>query len=280
MIEGDSETRRIGAYGIRFQGVEDARALLVPARAEWPTLAVESRHGDGEATTDWLTEHAATMRLQHGGEIVVERSAGRVTFVLPRPLRTHELVHPLLAPVGGVMAYWLGRESFHAGAFVHEGRAWAILGERGAGKSTAVGWLALNGLGVVCDDLLVLEAGTALAGPRSVDLREEAAKRLGAGESLGLVGARERWRLPLGPVESGLPLGGCVFLAWGERVEAVRLPVRERLPRLHAQRGVMLPPRDPAALLDLAALPAWELRRPSAWDSLAAATDCLLETLA
>ena len=43
------------------------------------------------------------------------------------------------------MAYWLGRESFHAGGFVVGGKTWGILGGRGSGKSTTVARLALAG---------------------------------------------------------------------------------------------------------------------------------------
>ena len=270
----------LGAYGVRLANVDDAAELLVPAGADWPALAVEQRLGPGEAPHDRMTEAVATLTLRNGGEIVIERHEGRVTFVLPRPLAAAELVHPLLAPVGGVMAWWYGRESFHAGGLVVDGRVWAVLGERGAGKSTTMASLALAGHGIVCDDLLVVEGRRVFAGPRSVDLRETAAAHLGAGEALGMVGARERWRLRVGPVDGDLELAGAVFLAWGDRVETVPLAPRDRLARLSAQRGVTIPPRDPAALLDLAALPAWELRRPRSWDSLEPAADALLAALA
>jgi hypothetical protein len=269
-----------GAYGVRLANVDEAAELLVPAGADWPALTIEQRLGTGEAPHDWMTERAATITLRNGGEIAIDRGAGRVVFVLPRPVGPAELVHPLLAPVGGVMAWWYGRECFHAGGFVLDGRVWAVLGDRGAGKSTTMGWLALNGHGIVCDDLLVVGDGAVFAGPRSVDLRESAAEHLGAGEALGMVGARERWRLTVGPVESGLELAGSIFLGWGERVEAVVLPGRERLARVRAHRGVTIPPRDPTVLLDLAALPAWELRRPRSWDSLEPAGELLLATLA
>jgi hypothetical protein len=269
----------LGAYGVRLANVDEAAALLVPAAPDWPALEVAQRVGPGEAPYDRMTNDAATLTLRNGGEIVIERREGRVTFVLPRPLGAAELVHPLLAPVGGVMAWWHGRESFHAGAFVLDGRAWAILGERGAGKSTAIAHLALRGHGVVCDDLLVVDGRRTFAGPRSVDLRESAAERLDAGEALGMVGARERWRLRVGPVDGALELAGWVFLGWDERVEVVPLPARERLGRITAQRGVTIPLRDPTAMLDLAALPGLELRRPRSWDSLDAAADALLDAL-
>jgi hypothetical protein len=265
----------IGAYGLRLENVERARPLLVPAQPSWPRLTIRRRLGNGEAEHDWLSERAAVLKLQKG-EIALDRSRETATFVLPHRLGTAELVHPLLAPAAAVMAYWLERECFHASGFVADGGVWGLIGDRGSGKSTTVARLALDGIGIACDDLLVVEGSTALAGPRSVDLRRKAAERLGTGEPLGVVGARERWRLKVGPVPSVLPLAGWIFLAWGERVEVVEVGPGERLVRLHANRGVNLPPRAPEALLELAALPAWELRRPQKWESLPRAVERLL----
>lgn len=269
----------VGAYGLRLENVEQARPLLVDAPPAWPRLRVHSKIGTSEAELDSLSERAALLRLQNGGEIRLDRELGSATFVLPHRLGSAELVHPLLAPVAAVMAYWLGRESFHAGGFVADGRVWGLLGERGSGKSTTVARLALDGVAIACDDLLVVEGETAFAGPRAVDLRGDAAEQLGAGESLGVVGARERWRLRLGPVPSSLELAGWIFLTWGERVQAVPIAPVERLARLHENRGINVPPRDPARLLDLAALPCWELSRPEGWASLPHAVECLLETI-
>ena len=269
----------LGVYGLRLSNIEGGRRMLSPASAFWPHLEVKRRRGTGGTEPEWLTETGAKLNLQNGGEIELERERERVTFVLPRPVRTAELIHPLLAPVGGVMAYWLERESFHAGGFVAGGKTWGILGSRGSGKSTTMARLALAGVPVVCDDLLVVEDRTAFAGPRAVDLRRDAAERLGVGEGLGVVGARERWRVALDDVSPETTLAGWVFLSWGERVELVAVTGSERLVRLTGGRGVNLPPRDPERLLDLATLPGWELRRPKGWRSLDDTVECLLETV-
>jgi len=269
----------LGVYGLRLSNIESGRRMLSPASASWPHLEVKRRRGPGGTEPEWLTETGARLNLQNGGEIELERDRERVTFVLPRPVRTAELIHPLLAPVGAVMAYWLGRESFHAGGFVAGGKTWAILGDRGSGKSTTMARLALAGVPVVGDDLLVVEGRTAFAGPRAVDLRADAAAHLGVGEGLGVVGARERWRLALDGVPSETTLAGWIFLGWGPRVELVTVPGSERLVRLTGGRGINLPPREPEALLDLATLPGWELRRPKGWRSLDDAVECLLATV-
>jgi hypothetical protein len=237
------------------------------------------RIGRTASRQDSLSDTRATLPLRDGGEILIERAESRATFTFPEPVRTDALVHPLLAPVGAVMAYWLGRESVHAGAIVVGGRVWGLVGERGAGKSTTVACCVVRGCGLVSDDLLVLDQGRAFAGPRSIDLRREAAERLGVGEALGVVGTRERWRIVAEPVGPRLELAGWIFLAWGERLGAVPVSAAERLRRLHLNRGVTVPPRDPAALLDVATLPGWELRRPRGWESLTAAVELLLATI-
>jgi hypothetical protein len=269
----------VGAYGLRLENVERARPLLVPAPPDWPGFRIERKLGRSDAEYDVLSERKAVLKLQSGGEIVVERQRSRATFVLPHRVGTAELVHPLLAPAAAVIAYWLGRECLHASGFVHGGRVWGLVGERGSGKSTTVAQLALDGIGIACDDLLVVEGLDVFAGPRSVDLRREAAGQLGVGEALGVVGARERWRLRIGGVASRLPLAGWVFLEWGKRIEATAVGAAERLTRLSANRAVRVPSQNPVALVELAALPAWELRRPEGWASLRGAVECLLETV-
>jgi hypothetical protein len=275
-----SVVRPIGAYGLRLENVERARSLLVPAAPSWPSLRIRRRVGLSQVEHDWMSEAAATLKLHNGGEILIDRRRGEALFVLPHRVGTAEIVHPLLAPVAAVMAYWLDRQSFHAGAFVAHGKVWGVIGERGAGKSTTMARLALEDVPIVCDDLLVLDGLRTLAGPRSIDLRRAAAKKLGAGEYLGVVGARERFRLRVAPLEGEPELAGWIFLAWGDRLETVPVRGPERLVRLSGSCGTRLPQRNPDALLELAGLPAWELRRPRSWGLLTEAVARLLDTVA
>jgi hypothetical protein len=176
-----------------------------------------------------------------------------------------------------VIGRWLGRESVHAGALTVDGRALGVVGGRGAGKSSTLAWWALDGGEVLCDDLVVIDGRVAFAGPRSIDLREDAAAQLGAGEAIGVTGARERWRLRLAPIGDRHVLVGFVFLAWGDGVTVRPLGAVERLERLVPQRGLRLGPARPEAVLDLASLPAWELSRPRSWEALPAVGRRLLE---
>ena len=178
-----------------------------------------------------------------------------------------------------MFAHWHERETFHAGAFVVAGEVWGVLGKREAGKSSFLASLALGGIPVLCDDVLVLDHLTALAGPRSVDLRADAAQHLEAGEPLGIVGTRERWRLMLDSVPAELPMGGWISLRWGSRIEAAPVRGSDRLRELGAHRGLTLYPAKPGALIELSALPFMTLRRPRRWESGDDAVKCMLDAL-
>jgi hypothetical protein len=272
-----TERRRpLGAYGLRLEGAEAAASLFVTAPRSWPAFRLRSRIGTAAPGGEHVSDDHARLLLRSGGEIEIDRRTADVLFTVPEEIGPQALVHPYLAPAAAVIARWLGRESFHGGAFVADGRVWGTLGERESGKSSLLAWLALRGETVVCDDMLVVAGGSAFAGPRSVDLRRETAEELGAGEPRGVIGARERWRVPLGPIEPELPLGGWIFLEWGDELRVQPVEPGERLARLLHHRGVRLPPASHEALLGLAALPALELVRPRSWASGAAAGELLL----
>jgi hypothetical protein len=251
--------------------------LLVEVGPEAPEYAISAEIGEAAQPGEEVGERSARLRLRSGGEIAVDRGERRIAYRVPHPVRPDELVHPYLAPAAAVIARWMGRESMHAGAFAAGGQALGVVGTREAGKSSTLAWLAHAGVNVLCDDMLIVDGDAPLAGPRSIDLRADAAQRLGVGEAIGMTGARERWRLRLGPTGDRPVLRGWVFLAWGDHVAVRSLPASERLPRLAAQRGLRLPPARPDALLELTSLPAWELSRPQDWASLPEAADRLLE---
>jgi hypothetical protein len=249
--------------------------MLAAACVDWPMLTVVSEAVPTAPAESVLGPEHADLTLRTGGRLTIDRNAGTARYGLPRRLSGHELVHPYLAPAAAVMSHWLGRLTFHAGAYVSSGSTWAIVGEREAGKSSTLAALALDGQQVVTDDLLVVDDGMAHVGPRSVDLREAGARRLGTGVPLGVVGARPRWRMKLPDDAPRLPLRGWVFLAWGDDFAARRLAATETLPRLSEQLTLQVPVGDPTQLLELAGLPAWELRRPREWQQLPATVEWL-----
>ena len=270
-----------GAYGFRLRGVDGARELLVDAPGTWPALELHWRVDDGPLPEhELVSDQRAELLLTAGGWVAIERASLRADYALPREVSPGALVHPHLASVAAVASRWLGRESFHAGAVALGDGAWAVLGDKEAGKSSTLAWLALSGHPVLADDLVVLDDGRVLAGPRSIDLRETSARQLGVGEPLGRIGLRDRWRLQLSPAPAELPLRGWIVLAWGDgapSLEAVRGAAR--LQAILPHRAVRLLPADPSALVELSALPCYRLRRSRKWSSLASATRLLVERL-
>jgi hypothetical protein len=264
-----------GAYGLTLLGLERATSLLPAPGPHWPEVRVEQEELAGEPGPSRVTEARAELRLLGGGQVDLDRHRRIATFRTPSLLDDDELAHPYLAAVGSYFAGWLGREALHAGAFVAGDGAWALAGAKEGGKSTTLAWLALAGVPVLTDDILVLDSDTALAGPRCVDLRDESAAALGlAGKATASRGG-ERWRLSLPPIEPEVAVRGLVFLAWGEGLELRPLPPADRLLEIAARRNAHASP-EPAGLLDLARLPAFELRRPRAWDALPEACSRLL----
>jgi hypothetical protein len=268
-----------GVYGFRITGVEDNRDLLVEARPDWPLLEVTSRVDRVDQRVTVVSEQHAELKLIEGITARLDRSPPRVEFIMPTPLSSEAIVHPFLSGVLPVHCHWMGRTSLHGRAFIHENRAWAILGDREGGKSTLLAQLAAQGLAIVADDLVVIEGDMVYAGPRSIDLRGNPYHELGPAEFIGRVGARERWRIQLGPIPSQVPLGGFFFLEWSERSEIRRLGGVERMLRISAGRSLMLPLGDPMTLLRLAALPGWEVHRPARIEDLPTITEQMLHAI-
>lgn len=270
----------LGAYGLQLRGFGGAGPLLVQARPEWPTLELVRCTGRSDAVEDMLGPDRALVRLLGGGEVVVERSPGRATYTTPRELTDEELIHPYLAPAAALAARWLDRESFHGGAFATERGVWVIAGEKAIGKSSTLAWLAARGTPVVADDVVVLDDERVFVGPRIIDLREESARALELGEPIGVAGERERWRVRLKPVASELPLAGWIFPSWSTgEVEVTPIAPPERLLRIAQSRVLGVVTERPDLLLKLAALPAWEFRRPAGWDGFERAVGRLLNSV-
>ena len=219
---------------------------------------------------------------EHGEAVHMRRSPAEVVLDIPGGISDRALVHPLLALPLSLLARWHGHVTLHAGAFESNG-AWAVLGDRTAGKSSMLAALADRGVPIVSDDLLVVDDGFALAGPSCVDLRPDVGARFPTAESLGIVGGRERFRLSTPAAAPRTPLRGFFQLEWtdGADVELVPVPMSERLRFLYGQEymGVM-GASDPRRLVALVGLPGWRVRRPRNWDATSAVVDQLLAAAA
>jgi hypothetical protein len=160
----------------------------------------------------------------------------------------------------------------------------AVLGARGAGKSSLVLHLALGGAPFFTDDVLALEAAGAhlLAHPGFgvVNVRLDEYERLGEaarvrlGEPLGRT-ARQKLHFALMPERRALPLRALAFVVPGDGAASTVRPLREPDPVrllagtfIHESRS----PPELARLLNVCArlaeqVPMFEIRRGAAEDA-------------
>jgi hypothetical protein len=267
------------AYGYLIAGVDGGEMLAVGGAEAWPLLTVTTgiEPCDGPRTVELGPDRARIDTL--GARLVLEREPVSLTVLARHRLPEADVVHPCLWPAAAVFARWRGLETLHGGAFVDDrGGAWAVLGDRGAGKSSLLAALALAGHEVVADDLLVLDGDDCFAGPRCVDLRPDAVAELGLG-ALPSVRSTERRRLVLAPCQGRFALRGCIYLEWGERVAAEALTPGEHLGLLTAQRRIAGMGANVEQLLGLSGLPAFRLRRPQARGCMDVTRDALIEAI-
>ena len=268
-----------GLYGLFLPDLARAGRLLVDAPPHWEPWRIVRRRGQPEPIDGVIGAERARLTLAPEGSLVIDRTSRTSVFTMPRPPSDAELAHPYLAATAAIAARWEGWQSFHAGAFAVGRRVWGVLGERELGKSTLLAALARVGAAVVSDDVLVVRDGQAMAGPRCIDLREQSARTLGIGQSIGSVGTRERWRVTLPPVQPELPLAGWVTLEWAPEAGIQSVKPGERLLRLLDHLTVVLEPPDPPAVLELASLPMVTLRRPRRLDALSTSAALLIADL-
>ncbi|WP_341718068.1 hypothetical protein QQG74_30510 [Micromonospora sp. FIMYZ51] len=257
----NSDTDRY-AYGLRVCGLDHVVELASAGPPDGrPAVTIRSDPGGPPPQQVGPDERRCARMLADGRWMSVDRHRATATLHGPAPA-PDLLAHPYLAAVATVVNRWSGRETFHSGAFVRGGRAWAVLGPRTAGKSSLLALLAADGVPVLADDVLVTDGRYAFAGPRCLDLREPV-----PGAALPMTPARyaTRLRVTLPAVPDRLPLGGWFFLRWGDVPAADPVAATDLLGRLAALRTWPALPSDPAALLALAALPAWDLARPPGW---------------
>ena len=265
-----------GAYGLALCGLGGGAGLLAEPPSDWPQWSVSQQREDvNDHVGAVVRERDAIVGLPGSGQIWLDRDRREIVFATRTELSHEAIVHPGLSPAAAVVSYWTRRPAFHAAAVVVNGSAWALIGGRGQGKSTTASILMAAGHQLLTDDLLVLGDNRAFAGPAIIDLRADAAARLG-GTALGRVGSRERWRQAADGRMISCPLAGWILLEWSDGQQSLEdVPVRERLEQLGASQAA---PIEPLALLDVITRPVLRFRRPRDLDLASACCDRLLDS--
>jgi hypothetical protein len=263
------------AYGLTVTGLPWVAELDPGPSRSGVAVQVTVAEGLPEPAARPLDAAGGVRRLADGRLLELDRERGTAVFHGP-PLTPDLLAHPYLSPVATAFGRWAGREAFHAGAFLAADRAWAVLGPRTAGKSTLMAALAARDVPVLSDDIVVTDGAVVLSGPRCVDLREVPPVP-GLDLRTARLGTRHRLHLPERPEQ--VPFGGWVFLDWDDDLGVDRVPAARLLGHLAARRAWRHLDSRAELLLDLAAAPAWTLRRPRRWDQLEASLDLLLATV-
>lgn len=262
-------------YGLRVTGLDRVAELDPVAVAAASDVVVEVLQSDGPPPPPAPNDgSSAVLLLPNGRHLALDRQAATATLYGP-PIPPDEVAHPYLGLVAATFNRWVGREAFHAGAFVAGGRAWVVNGVKEAGKSTLMAALAGRGVPVLCDDMAVTDGEFVYAGPRCVDLRRPLPQM-----TLPVAPARagQRLRVVLPPSPQRVPLGGWVFLGWGSPAMN-RVGPDELLGRVGARRCWSALPSDPMTLLHLATHPAWDFTRAKDWAVLDPAVDLLMGTV-
>lgn len=256
------------AYGLSVPQIRGSVGVPLSGRHVWHDLALHQTHRAApDVTSTEVGEATAVIDVQGIAAISMTRHPLECLVAAPQPFDDVALAHPLLAVAGAVAARWSGRSAFHGAAVLVEGRAWILLGESGSGKSTLSAQLHLAGFEVLADDLSVVAGPDVLAGPRSADLRPDAAHHLEHGDRVMEPLGRPRFRLELGPAPMEAPLAGFIELQWGDAVSVDPAPLRGRLATLMRHDALALDPRGHRGLLDLLHLPMWTVVRPPDWSS-------------
>lgn len=260
---------------------------LAPTAPRWkvtrrPLESADDPHGDAEIDdVPVLGESSvddARADVQVAGAKLELHRASRSAVLRTRPgVSPERLVHPVLAPLAITAAHWSGWVPLHASAVIVDGVAWAILAERGEGKTTTVAALEQAGFGVVADDLLVIDDHLSVhAGPRAIDLRASSAHLFSAAERVDDYPTRERFRLTTRPIPATVPLAGFIRLVWSDhRAELTSVPIPHRLPSIGAAVSMGGTLANPGLMLELATRPAFYLERPRDLEAIAHTVDLI-----
>ncbi|MGU3432758.1 hypothetical protein ACNHUS_07035 [Actinomycetes bacterium M1A6_2h] len=270
----------LGAYGLRLPGFPGSDWLrTVPT--EWPHWTFDTDSSPLiKRPPQKLDNSEAILNTQPRGYVRIDRSRSTTTVAQGKIPSRDAFAHPILASTALVVSEWAKKLVFHGGMFLdQDGFAWGVLGNRGDGKSSFLGWCVVNGIEVLADDLVVTDGVSVVCGPRCVDLREGAAAYFRLGTDIGVVGTRRRWRVQVPDRRASAPFRGWVTLAWGAETIIRGLVAQERAAVLAANRGINVGQNHPIPWLKALSAPALQFKRPQDWTSIDKSMATLMEAV-
>lgn len=201
---------------------EPGLTIRVAARSPVPPVASSSVDVAPDAV---LFEHADIGRvtIRGGSEIVVA----------PHERASDDSIGLFIAgPALAVALHQRGDLVLHASAIAIGGRAIALLGEKGAGKSTLSATLLARGHSLLSDDIVAVRSGpegpVVAGGSRTLKVEPEVARALGLDpEKLRLIhreGTKREWPLPAAPVAAATRLVRLIVLQRGPAPRVEPLP--------------------------------------------------------
>lgn len=129
-----------------------------PAAAVGVRIRPDVRPASNGGLTARSIRCSAAVRSRSGADGLV------VDLVLARPTPLECVVTPHLTSAASTIAAWMGRPAIHRRHVPSRGPVWVVLGDKGRGKSTTLGWLAKVGVPIVTEDLVICDGGDVLAG--------------------------------------------------------------------------------------------------------------------
>ena len=275
---------------VRLFGLTIDSELPLPGLAAAPHGApvdVTIRLGKVADDGNLIIPEAGSFAVRGGCEVIIDALPG----VPERNLRLF-----LLGSAMGLLLHQRGLLPLHANGVSLDGRAIAVAGSTGMGKSTLAAWFTRQGIEFVGDDVIALKQTAsgfvALLGPPRVRLWREALDKFRLG-SEGLEQSYadldfDKWDLPVALSEVAseeLPLGGIYVLGDGPDIAIRRLGGAAAAAALfdHTYRGGYVElvggvARHWQAIATLAAsIPVFSLERPRDLSQLEALGRAVLE---
>lgn len=219
---------------------------LPPTVSERLIYASEGLPGSGEPSffLHSLGEKFFRLHYTDGAVFILDREGTRLWGEWYEPSTLEDFTAYLVGPILGFVLRQRGVTCLHASSIVQNGKAIALVGYKGSGKSTIAAAFALRGCGVLCEDIAAIDSKDGLffihsGYPRICLWPDSVAALWGSPDALPRIAPN--WEKRFRPLEGGTafqakPLPLAVIYVLSPRVA---MPEAPRLERLTPLQGFM-----------------------------------------